>query len=116
MASFLAKLSVLVLLGGCAGAMLPPLSPAQIEWAGQQWRDMGAERLEEARLLYVIRCSGCHNLFLPTAKETGEWEQILPKMAERAKLTDVQRNEIWRYLQTARSAAAVDTTTGKADR
>lgn len=98
----------LTLLCACGGAMLPQLTPAQVAWAGRQWSDMGATRLAEARLLYVKRCSGCHNLFLPAAKDPEEWQKILPKMAERAKLTELQREEIWRYLQTARALPTGD--------
>ena len=105
-----------LVLCACGRAMLPQLTPAQVQWAGQQWAGMEEVRLAEARLLYVARCSGCHNLFLPGAKTSGEWQQILPKMALKARLSDFQREEIWRYLQTAKSAPAVDTTLEKAGR
>lgn len=101
-------LGLLAGLSACGGALLPQLTPAQIQWAGQQWADMEGSRIVAARQLYVARCSGCHNLILPSAKELREWEQVLPKMALKAKLNDGQREEIWRYLQTARGAPATE--------
>lgn len=112
----LAVLGVLVGFAACGGAMLPQLTPGQIQWAGQQWADMEDGRLAEARLLYVTRCSGCHNLILPATHDLGKWKKALDEMALKAKLNDFQREEIWRYLQTAKSAPAVDTTLEKAGR
>lgn len=111
----LAVLGVLVLLGACGGAMLPQLTPAQVQWAGQQWAGEEA-RIAAARRLYVNRCSGCHNLILPAAHDLDKWRKVLDEMALKARLDDFQREEIWRYLQTAKSAPAVDTTLEKAGR
>lgn len=96
--------------------MLPQLTSAQVQWAGQQWAGMEEAQLAEARLLYVNRCSGCHNLILPAAHDLDKWKKVLDEMALRAKLNDLQREEIWRYLQTAKSGPAVDTTLEKAGR
>ncbi len=83
---------------------LPRVSPAQKEWAAQQWPDMGGTKLEEARALYVDRCSGCHNLVLPEKHTMEQWDILLSTMAPRAKINAEQQQQIRRYLLTAKSA------------
>ena len=103
-------------LGGCLAGMLPQVTPGQAEWAGQHWPGADLAQLSEGRRLYVNRCSGCHNLVLPGARELDQWRQILPKMAVRAQLDEGQRELIWRYIQTVKEAPADTTTSGKAGR
>ncbi|MSR82537.1 MAG: hypothetical protein EXS58_06370 [Candidatus Latescibacteria bacterium] len=111
----MAVLGVLVLCA-CSGAMLPQLTLAQVQWAGQQWTGMEAARIVAARQLYVARCAGCHNLVLPAAHDLEKWGKVLPKMALKAKLNECQQEEIWRYLQTSQLAPAADTTSERAGR
>lgn len=44
--------------------------------------------------LYVNNCSGCHSLHLPTEKSKEHWENLLPEMFTRTKLTDSQKDMV----------------------
>ena len=101
-------------LPGCVGGRLPQITPVQAQWAGQQWPGMELAQLGQGRRLYVNRCSGCHNLVLPAAKDLDQWKLILAKMAVKAKLNEGQRELIWRYLQTVKRAPADATISDKA--
>lgn len=91
-------------LSACVGTMLPHVSPAQAEWAGRKWPGMDAAQLEAARVLYVDRCSGCHNLVLPETRSLEKWDVVLSSMAPRAKLTPDEREKIWRYISVVKSS------------
>jgi hypothetical protein len=88
-----------LLLVGCAGGLPHPTAEAAARAARSQ-PDVTLESLEVGRGLYVQRCSGCHNLVLPTARQPQDWPVLVGKMAERAKLTPEDRLLIERYLVT----------------
>jgi hypothetical protein len=91
---------VLLILGACA-VMIPPVSPSQAEWAAHQWPGMDFTQLDNARTLYVNRCSGCHNLYLPKDHTLPEWNKVMDRMAPKAKLSAVERDIIQRYITAA---------------
>ncbi|MFL5343565.1 MAG: hypothetical protein ACJ8AT_02170 [Hyalangium sp.] len=88
---------LLLLLVGCAGGLPHPTAEVAARAARSQ-PDVTLESLEAGRDRYVQRCSGCHNLVVPTAKQPQEWPRLVGKMAERAKLTPEDRLLIERYL------------------
>lgn len=54
----------------------------------------------EGRKLYVVKCGSCHYLYRPGAHTPDEWVEQMEEMAERAKVTDVEREAILQYLVT----------------
>jgi hypothetical protein len=93
---------VMFALSACT-VMLPQVSPKQADWAARQWPGMDATKLENARILYVNRCSGCHNLVLPEAHSLDKWNVILSTMAPRAKLSNEEKEQVRQYIFTAKS-------------
>jgi hypothetical protein len=89
--------SLLLLLAGCAGGLPHPTAEVAAR-AAQSQPGVTLEILEAGRGLYVLRCSGCHNLVPPTAKQPQEWPAWVGKMAGRAKLPPEERSLIERYL------------------
>jgi hypothetical protein len=89
--------SLLLLLAGCAGGLPHPTADVAVRAAHSQ-PGVTLESLEAGRGLYVQRCSGCHNLVVPTAKQPREWPVWVDKMAERAKLAPKERSLIESYL------------------
>lgn len=93
-------------LAGCAGVMLPSLTPSQVRWAGQQWPGTDAGSMESARRLYANRCSGCHNLVTPEKHTAEEWDGLLNRMAPRAHLTADEKESIRRFILAAKTDGA----------
>jgi hypothetical protein len=62
--------------------------------------------LESGRLIYTGRqkCARCHRPKPVTDHTAAEWsETILPRMAKKAKLSDLERKYVLNYILTARS-------------
>lgn len=59
------------------------------------------ETLNKGRDLYVRNCGGCHNLKLPSIYTRTEWKIKVDKMKTRAKIDDLQAQEIYQYLKLA---------------
>ncbi len=55
-------------------------------------------KLLAGRKLYIEKCSGCHNLFLPEQFREDQWERNLEEMQQRAMIDDEQKKSIQDYL------------------
>jgi len=64
-------------------------------------------KLLTGRKLYIEKCSGCHNLFLPQQFTAVQWELNLNEMQERSTISNLQKELIWNYL-VQRSKAIVN--------
>ncbi len=85
----------------CAGAPLPSVTPHMLERAGENWPGVSMERLDAARSLYVSKCSGCHNVPIPSEFTIKKWGPILDEMAIKAKLRADETEDIWRFILAA---------------
>ena len=56
------------------------------------------QTLLAGRNLYVSHCGHCHNLHLPKERDKDGWFKQLNKMQERAKITDSEKDLIYKYL------------------
>lgn len=56
------------------------------------------QTLLSGRNLYVSRCGHCHNLHLPKERDKDGWFKQLNKMQEKAKITDSEKELIFKYL------------------
>ena len=56
------------------------------------------EKLLQGRKLYVARCNGCHNLYLPSQFTADKWQKNLDEMQENAKITQEEKELIYNYL------------------
>ena len=59
-----------------------------------------AKQLElvSGRTLYIDHCSSCHNLHLPQERDAIGWKKQLDEMQVKAKITDQEKELIFRYL------------------
>ncbi len=64
-------------------------------WPGVQLSD-----LQRGRKLYLENCASCHRLHLPSELETAQWERIMVKMQRKAKIDDLKKDSIMKYLLT----------------
>lgn len=56
------------------------------------------QNLMDGRKLYIEKCSGCHNLFLPPQFTEEQWLKNLDEMQFRSTITDQQKESIYYYL------------------
>ena len=84
-------LSIFLLAAGCA-ATLPQPTPEEIESFKMIDPSITIESVRDARELYILKCSGCHSLYLPASYRPEEWPKILEEMTMKAK-TSVKENE-----------------------
>ncbi|HOW30973.1 MAG TPA: cytochrome c [Bacteroidales bacterium] len=54
--------------------------------------------LEQGRNLYVNNCNKCHGLSKPESRTPEQWTKVLESMAPKAKLTDAQKELVYKYL------------------
>lgn len=56
--------------------------------------------MEEGRRLWQERCVDCHKLYAPESRTVKKWDQILPRMMKRSKLTEEQAGKVRAYIIT----------------
>jgi len=91
-----------LLVGGtvsCA-ATLPTPTAQDVAWAQQNWPDAEQRELEHGRDIYVGKCAGCHNLIEPRRLSAERWSEEVGDMAERARISELEREAVKRYLVT----------------
>ena len=79
--------------------LAPPVSPAMTARAG---KPVGV--LENGRRLYMGRCATCHTIDPVGKYSATRWREIIPEMADKAKLTPAERDALLAYLLAAREA------------
>jgi mono/diheme cytochrome c family protein len=70
-------------------------TPTAADAAAQNIR---LDYLNQGKVLYLKNCSSCHNLHLPAEYTRMQWVTSINKMQKRAKITDDQKELIFRYL------------------
>ena len=55
-------------------------------------------QLEEGKVLMQNSCDKCHKLFAPGSRSVEKWENVLPRMSNRAKLNDQQAAMVRAYI------------------
>ncbi len=92
----------ILLIVSCATAV-PRVSPELIAAARARDPDASGEGLERGRDLFTTRCDTCHSLPPPTSHSASEWPGFVASMGKKARLDQVQQDEILRYVLAARS-------------
>jgi hypothetical protein len=90
-AVFLILAAILV---SCVSALYMPTQNDAVS------RNTSLEKLQQGRSLYINKCASCHNLHLPSSYTGTEWAALLNKMQKRAKIDNVQKEQIAAYLET----------------
>jgi hypothetical protein len=86
-----------VAVAGCAAA-LRQATPEDAVRLAPRWPGTTLADLQRGRSLYVRRCSGCHNLFLPRAFPAERWPGLVDDMAAKARLAPGARDDVVRFL------------------
>ncbi len=91
-----------VLLVYCSSKIYIP-SSQQITMAQKYLPEADSTFLSKGHILYENKCGGCHFLYRPDRYSTKEWENILPEMKAKAKLTGEEYRQIKIYLYSLSS-------------
>jgi mono/diheme cytochrome c family protein len=62
----------------------------------------GLDDLQQGRRLYVDHCGSCHQLHLPREYSLEKWRTELDSMQSRAKLSDSQKEQIYRFIRAGK--------------
>jgi hypothetical protein len=57
--------------------------------------------LKKGRDLYVKKCSGCHQLYLPKQYDEKNWKINLNMMQAEAEISDEEKQLIYQYITSA---------------
>jgi cytochrome c5 len=85
-------LAFVLLFCACSAALyIPTISDADRT-------GISTENLLIGRTLYTNRCGSCHNLHLPEQYTSKHWEQEMPEMQGKAKISDSDAKLIIQFL------------------
>lgn len=90
----------LALTGIAYAGQIPQPTEQQSQQAAERWPGTTLGTLKEGRKLFVQKCSGCHNLPMPSKHSNEQWPKLIDEMAKKAKLNEEQKQLILRYLVT----------------
>ena len=65
--------------------------------SGEEKKGLTPE-LAEGKDLFVNNCAKCHSLKNPNNYTAEEWKPILDKMAKRAKISDAEKEKVYKYV------------------
>lgn len=95
--------SIFILAGinllSCSG-VIPQPTFTQVEQASQRWPGTNIETLIQGRQLYVLKCSGCHSVKVPSFYSEVQWDTLMKTMGTSAKLNKDEYNKILHYVLT----------------
>ena len=98
-----AALLLLLLAHGCASMPLPAVDGRLIETA--RTAGVGVESLERGHRLMVTACAACHRPVHPDATTLAQWDEELPDMVAKARLTPADSAAIRAYVVAVRGVA-----------
>lgn len=108
-------LATAVALAAACSAALDHPTTQDAEWAQSNWPGTTVQDLAHGRALYVDKCSGCHNLHLPSEYAPEEWKSYVAYMVAEAKITPEEQRAIARFLAAASARSrGLETSAGSA--
>lgn len=66
--------------------------------------DVTAATLKEGYDIYVGACTNCHGKKNMHKQTEAEWQEDINRMAPKAKITDAQKDALWKYVLSMRLA------------
>ena len=64
---------------------------------------VSADDLAAGKKVYMAKCARCHKFYDPTAYDDTKWNKWMQKMKLKAKLNDVQYQQLTNYVATLRA-------------
>jgi cytochrome c5 len=82
------------------------LSGKELAVAQKTWPSTTLEELKEGEAVYKNQCTQCHKNFTITKFSEKKWKHEIDDMSPKAKLTDVQKEKLSKYILSYREANA----------
>ena len=90
--------------GGTTSEDLYTPGDAQLKAIQTKYADVTAETLKEGHSIYIGACTNCHGKKNMYKQTEAEWENDVNRMAPKAKITDAQKDALWKYVLAMRLA------------
>lgn len=90
----------MIVLAGCSASKMVTMTQADADKAAAKFPGVTLASLQEGQKLYGDNCGKCHGLKATTWGNEAQWKEIIPPMAEKAKINDTQQTLITQYLLT----------------
>ncbi len=90
----------IIVLAGCSASKMVTMTQTDADKAAAKFPGATLVSLQEGQKLYGDNCGKCHALISTTWGNEAQWKEIIPPMAEKAKINDTQQTLITQYLLT----------------
>ncbi len=77
---------------------------AQLKAIQTKFADASAQTLKEGYDIYVGACTNCHGKKNMYKQSEADWQNDVNRMAPKAKITDTQKDALWKYVLSMRLA------------
>ncbi len=77
---------------------------AQLKAIQVKFADATAQTLKEGHDLYVGVCTNCHGKKNMYKQSEADWQEDINRMAPKAKISDAQKDALWKYVLSMRLA------------
>ena len=88
--------------GSAPDTLMP--GDAQLKAIQVKFADASAQTLKDGYDIYVGACTNCHGKKNMYKRSEAEWQNDVNRMAPKAKITDVQKDALWKYVLSMRLA------------
>ncbi|HWY10291.1 MAG TPA: cytochrome c [Bacteroidia bacterium] len=75
---------------------------AQLKAIQVKFADATAQTLKDGYDIYIGPCTNCHGKKNMFRDSEAEWQHNIDKMAPKAKITDAQKDALWKYVLSMR--------------
>ncbi len=91
---------------GATSSSADTLTPgdAQLKAIQGKFADATAQTLKDGYDIYVGVCTNCHGKKNMYKKSEADWQNDINRMAPKAKITDAQKDALWKYVLAMRLA------------
>ena len=90
--------------GAAAGEDAYMPGDAQLKAIQVKFADVTAATLKEGHDIYVGACTNCHGKKNMYKHSEADWQNDVNRMAPKAKITDAQKDALWKYVLAMRLA------------
>ncbi|MBS1934892.1 MAG: hypothetical protein JST96_12900 [Bacteroidetes bacterium] len=101
------KMMVLICAGcisACATVKLAEPTQIDADRGSQKFSGYSLNDLNEGKKIYEANCNKCHRYKAPESRDEAKWDDIIPKMAKKAKLSSDQQELVLKYVVTMSTA------------
>jgi mono/diheme cytochrome c family protein len=90
---------IVTALWSCSKKVTPTASTTKTDAIPAVVEKASAETLAAGEATYKANCGRCHGLKNPGSRTSARWVSVLDKMAPKAKLSDIEKQNVLAYLQ-----------------